>query len=216
MKKTLLVILAGSLLLFFAYASSQAAMNFGVKSMTIHNSLIPMDHSMGSYFGADVGQNLVLLGGLDYGRLGLSLEYPAIPDLEIAGSKDEFSVSYIQPHVGAKLYFKPREEGKVSPYILGEVLKSFGSVDLGSLDSASVLGFSGKDIKKAVKDLLSPFGIVGGFGSEYYFSENFGIGGEVGLQLIFTSTEISEESAKTKISLSRYFIYGGFTFNFKL
>jgi len=216
MKKTFLVIVAGSLLLLFAHASSPAAMNFGVKSMTTHNSLIPMDQSMGSYFGANIGQNLVILGGLDFGRLGLSIETPAIADLEIAAAKDEFSVSYIQPHVGAKLYFKPREEGKVSPYILGEVLKSFGSVDLGDYEKETILGIEGKNIKKAVKDLLSPFGIVAGFGSEYYFSDAFAIGGEAGLQLIFTSTEISEESVKTKISLSRYVIYGGFTFNFKL
>jgi hypothetical protein len=73
MKKTFLVILAGFLLVFFAHAESQSAMNFGVKSMTTHNSLIPMDQSMGSYFGANVGQNLVILGGLDFGRLRLLL-----------------------------------------------------------------------------------------------------------------------------------------------
>lgn len=209
MKKVLLTIVVGSILLFGANVASQAGMNFGVKSMTFHNSLIPMDHSMGSYFGADVGQNLVILGGLDYGRLGLSLDIPLEP-------KYDLSVSYMMPHAGAKLYLKPRQQGNVSPYLIGEVVKSFGSVDLGKLGEDSLLGVAGKDFEDALKDLMSPFGIVGGFGSEYYFSDNFSIGGEVGLQLIFSSAELKMEEAKIKLSLDRYFIYGGFTFNFKL
>ena len=212
MKKIFLTILVGSLLLLFANVESKAEINFGVKSLTTHNSIIPLDHSMGSYFGADAGQNLVILAGLDYGRLGIK------PEITIgqASVSQTMSVSYLQPHAGAKFYFKPRQQGMVSPYVLGEVFKSLASVDLGSLDSASVLGIGGKDIKKAIKDLLSPFGIVGGFGSEYYFSDNFGIGGEVGIQLAFMSTSIGEGDSKVKISIDRYFIYSGFSFNFKL
>jgi hypothetical protein len=212
MRKIFLVILAGSLLLLFVNAESQAGLNFGVKSLTTHNSIIPLDHSMGSYFGADAGQNLVILAGLDYGRLGIKPEI----SLGEASVSENMSVSYLQPHAGAKLYFKPRQQGKVSPYVLGEVFKSLASVDLGSLDSSSILGLSGGDIKKAIKDILSPFGIVAGFGSEYYLSENFGIGGEVGLQLAFMSTSIGEGASKVKVSIDRYFIYSGFSFNFKL
>lgn len=212
MKKVWLTILVGCCLVFYANTQPQAGLNFGVKSLTTHNSIIPLDHSMGSYFGADVGQNLVILVGLDYGRLGVK---PEISMGEVSVSQS-MSVSYLQPHAGAKLYFKPREQGKVSPYVLGEVFKSLASVDLGSLDSADVLGIGGKDIKKAIKDILSPFGVVGGFGSEYYFSDNFGIGGEVGIQLAFMSTSIGEGDSKVKISIDRYFIYSGFSFNFKL
>ncbi|MGB8656243.1 MAG: hypothetical protein WCE90_00470 [Candidatus Zixiibacteriota bacterium] len=207
MKKLLLTILVGCCLVCFATTQPQAGLNFGVKSLTLHNSIIPLDQSMGSYFGVDVGQNLVILGGLDYGRLGVKPEV-SIGNVTI---NENMSVSYLQPHVGAKLYLKPRQQGKVSPYVLGEVLKSFGSVSVAD----TVLGVVTKDIKKAVKDLLSPFGVVGAFGSEYYFSDGFGIGGEVGLQLIFISTKLDTEPT-TKISIDRYLIYGGFTFNFKL
>jgi hypothetical protein len=215
MKKTLLIMVVCSLVLLGLNSPSQAGMNFGVKSSTLHNSLIPMDHSMGSYFGSNIGQNLVLLGGLDYGRLGVSLELSG----GLATFKEDLSVSYLQPHAGVKLYLRPMGEGDVSPYLLGEIFKSFGSVDLGDLGDINLLDTLGVDlgnIEDRIKDLLSPYGIVGGFGSEYYFSDGFGIGGEVGLQLTFTSTEETTEGLKTKLSLNRYFIYAAFTFNFKL
>jgi hypothetical protein len=214
MKKIFLTILIGSLLLFWANANSNAEVNFGVKSLTFHNSIIPLDHSLGSYFGASLGRNAVLLGGVDYGRLGLSIE---LPSGELISAKQEMSFSYLMLHGGLKFYLKPREEGKVSPYLLGEVVKSFGSVDLGELgESLDTLGVSGKTLEDAIGDFLSPFGIIGGFGSEYYFSDNFGIGGEVGLRLLFTSTEPSLGDTKIKISLNQYFIYSGFTLNFSL
>lgn len=214
MKKIFMTIIIGSLLLFWVNVESKAEVNFGVKSLTFHNSIIPLDHSLGSYFGASIGKNVVILGGLDYGRLGLSIE---LPSDELVSAKQEMSFSYIMPHAGLKFYLRSREEGKVSPYLLGEVVKSFGSVDLGELgESVDTLGVSGKTLEDAIGDFLSPFGIVGGFGSEYYFSDNFGIGGEVGLRLLFTSTEASIGETKIKLSLNQYFIYSGFTLNFGL
>ena len=215
MKKVLLILVVCSLVFLGVNSQSHAGMNFGVKSSTLHNSLIPMDHSMGSYFGTNLGQNLVLLGGVDYGRLGVSLELSG----GLASFEQDLSVSYLQPHAGMKLYLRPRGEGDVSPYLLGEVFKSFGSVDLGNLGDLDLLDTLGVDlgnIEDRIKDILSPYGIVGGFGSEYYFSDGFGIGGEVGLQLAFTSTEETSEGLKTKLSINRYFIYAAFTFNFKL
>jgi hypothetical protein len=206
MKKIVLAIVIGALFLFVGSVNSEAQLNFGVKSLTLHNSLIPLDQSLGSYFGANIGQNVVLIGGVDYGRLGLSVE------VEIEGAanvKQDLSFGYIMPHGGLKFYLRPRAEGTVSPYILGEVVKSFGTVDLGDLGDELDLG----NVEDMVKDLLSPFGIVAGFGSEYYFSDSFGMGGEVGVRLLFSSTELDNT---VKLSINRYSIYSGFTFNFAL
>ena len=206
MKKIILTMVIGALFLFVGNVNSEAQMNFGVKSLTFHNSLIPLDQSLGSYFGANVGQNVVLLGGVDYGRLGMSVE---AEDVEL-----DISFSYIMPHGGIKFYLRPRQEGSVSPYLLGEVIKSFGSVDLGNLgDLGDEVGLDLGEAEDMIKDLLSPFGIVAGFGSEYYFSDSFGMGGEVGLRLLFTSTELNTTA---KLSINQYFIYSGFTFNFSL
>ncbi len=218
MRKIFLGIVIGTLLFFAANVDSEARINFGVKALTFHNSFIPLDQSMGSYFGANLSQNLILVGGLDYGRLGLTLEGTAGQ----YSSKYEMSFSYLMPHAGLKLYLKPRAKGSVSPYLLGEVVKSFGSADLGDLQlDLEDLGIEGLDIEGGevedrISELLSPFGIVAGFGSEYSFSESFGIGGEVGLRLLFTSTESSQEGFKIKLSLDQYFIYSGFTLNFCL
>jgi len=211
MKKLFLTVLISSLLLFWANVESKAEVNFGVKSLTFHNSIIPLDHSLGSYFGANLGRNAVLLGGLDYGRLGVTVEMSG----GLFSAKEEVSFSYMMPHAGLKFYLRPREEGKVSPYFLGEVVKSFASVDLGELDT-DTLGIGGGELEEHIKNLLSPFGIVAGFGSEYYFSDSFGIGGEVGLRLLFTSTESSGEGVTTKLSINQYFIYSGITLNFGL
>ncbi len=208
MKKIVLSAVVGCLLFFWGSVESEAQFNFGVKSLTFHNSINPMDQSLGSYFGANVGENVVLLGGFDYGRLGLSVEVSA-GGLTV---KEDMSFSYIMPHGGVKFYLRPREEGQVSPYILGELFKSFGGVDLGGLGEELDL----EEAEDIIKDVLSPFGMVAGFGSEYYFSDNFGIGGEVGLRLVFTSTEVGEGEGKVEVSVNRYSMYGGFTFNFNL
>jgi hypothetical protein len=213
MKKIFLGIAIGALLFFAANVDSEAKINFGVKSLTFHNSIIPLDHSMGSYFGANLSQNLILVGGLDYGRMGLTLKVSAGQ----FGSKQDMSFSYLMPHAGLKLYIKSREKGAVSPYLLGEVVKSFGSADLGDLEfDIEGLDIEEGEVEDRISELLSPLGIVAGFGSEYSFSESFGIGGEVGLRLLFTSTESSQEGYKIKLSLNEYFIYSGFTLNFCL
>jgi hypothetical protein len=206
MKKIILTMVISAIFLLVGNVDSEAQMNFGVKSLTFHNSLIPLDQSLGSYFGASVGQNVVLVGGVDYGRLGLNVK------VEVEGLADvdqDFSFGYIMPHGGLKFYLRPREEGTVSPYILGEVVKSFGSVDLGELADELDMG----EAEDMIKDLLSPFGIVAGFGSEYYFSDSFGMGGEVGLRLLFTSTKLNTTA---ELSINQYFIYSGFTLNFAL
>lgn len=208
MKKIVLTVVVGCALLFWGSVESEAQLNFGIKSLTIHNSINPMDQSLGSYFGANIGENVVLLGGINYGRLGLSVEASA-GDLTV---KEDMSFSYIMPHGGLKFYLRPREEGGVSPYFMGELVKSFGSVDLGGLGEELDL----EEAEDIIKDVLSPFGMVAGFGSEYYFSDSFGIGGEVGLRLFFTSTEVGEGEGKVKVSLNQYSIYSGFTFNFNL
>ena len=89
-------------------------------------------------------------------------------------------------------------------------------MDLGILGEMEIEGVGLKPVEDAIKDLLSPFGIVAGFGSEYYFSDSFGIGGEMGIRAFFTSTEASVDEMKAKLSISQYSIYGGFTFNFIL
>jgi hypothetical protein len=217
MKKHILTALVGLSLLLFAGAGAQAGMNFGVKSVTFHNSLIPMDQALGSYFGFDVSPSVVVLGGLDYGRLGVKTEI----GVEGFDTDTEVSASYMLFHAGVKFYLKPRQQGNVCPYILGGFEKTMTSLDAGGLGE-TVAGLIGIDVDEEdiigpIEDVLSPFGIMAAFGSEYYFSDNFGIGGEVGVRILSSSGEIElPELADIKVTLSRYFIYSGFSFNFRL
>lgn len=217
MKKLIFTTIVGLSLLLFAGVGAQAGTNFGVKSVTFHNSLIPMDQALGSYFGFDVSPSVVVLGGLDYGRLGVKLEVGS----EDFDTDSEVSASYILFHAGVKFYLKPRQQGNVCPYIMGGFEKTMTSLDAGGLGEAigDLLGYDldEDEIMGPIEDVLSPFGILAAFGSEYYFSDNFGIGGEVGVRLLSSSGEIEvTDLADIKLTLSRYFIYSGFSFNFRL
>lgn len=208
MKKLIFAMIIGISILLFGCAGAQAGLNFGVKSLTFHNSLIPMDQALGSYFGFDLSPNIVLLGGLDYGRMGVKVE----SKVEGYEADAEVSISYMIAHAGIKFYLKPRQQGKVSPYILGELEKTFTSVDAGGLLEEFGYGDE-EDVVGPIEDILSPVGIMVAFGSEYYFSDNFGIGGEVGVRILTSKGEMSEI---IDVTLSRYFIYSGFSFNFRL
>jgi hypothetical protein len=216
MKKLAFVTMVSVSVLLLAGTGAQAGANFGVKSLTFHNSLIPMDQALGSYFGFDASPNVVLLGGVDYGRLGVKTE---------VGTEDfDVSASYMLFHAGVKFYFKPRQQGKVCPYIFGGFEKTMTNLDAGGLGDAvaELLGYEvdEEDILGPIEDVLSPYGITAAFGSEYYFSDNFGIGGEMGVRILSSSGEIAlgdlADVAKVKVTLSRYFIYSGFSFNFRL
>jgi len=201
MKKLLFAFFLSSLLIMGMFLNSQAKVAFGVRTLSFHNSIIPMDQSFGSYFGLNAGTSVVILAGVDYGRLGVTIESSGMGFSE----KDEFSASYLMPHGGIKFYLKPKAKGDVVPYLLADVFKSFASVDLGDED----------ELEDQAEDLLSPFGLNPAFGAEYCASDNFTVGGELGVRLSFTSTE-SKNGTTTKLSLSRYFIYSGFTLNFDL
>ena len=130
-------------------------------------------------------------------------------------SLDEFEFSgsafLLVPNIGAKYYFNTDfSEGSMVPYFKGSLFFSIPSVkgesteksydwyydEYGQLeDYYEDIGkwkLEGKE-KEMVEDILSFWGINLFGGCEYYFSDNFSIGGEFGVRLLFNSFKTSDE-----------------------
>lgn len=101
-------------------------------------------------------------------------------------SEDQYdaSASVWIPHLGAKLFFQdPWQAGKVAPYIQGDYFFSIANVSVDSYDS---------DEEDLVTEVLEFWGVGLAFGMEYYFSDQFAVGGEYGIR--FLQDKVDEHS----------------------
>lgn len=144
----------------------------------------------GAQFGYRVGA-FVPYVGLDFmsvsGNLTVSgTEWDYDQDKAVTYSdKGEASASIFVPTIGAKFFFL--ESNKIKAYANLNVSKPFLSA------SAS---YNGKDSKE-VKDALENLSLIGGslgFGIEYYFDNNFSLGGEFGLRYFHASYDAEYDS----------------------
>jgi hypothetical protein len=106
------------------------------------------------------------------------------------------------PHFGARFYLGDLKN-EVRPYLFGDFLKSFASVDAsgtvtGKAYLNNVLEESqtektsiDSDTKKQVEKLLGIYGLTLGFGADYSFSEHFALGGEFALHYYHASVDNS-------------------------
>jgi hypothetical protein len=197
--RTIVVTVAMILLLMAMASGAGAEMMFGVKPSTLVQS---------SYFGFVAGTSMVIEFGLDYARVGVKVEGQTEGDLgfDPMDLNVEVSGSMMMPHGGVKLYLKPRTAGATSPYFLADLFKAFTSIDPGDVDDAT------DDLIASVEDMLSPFGLNLGFGTEYYFSDRFSIGGEYGFRYLMSSTEFSDIDMKVSTNLGM--TYAAITANF--
>ncbi len=119
-----------------------------------------------AYFGVNLG-TLVPFVGIDFLSASVTVE------------DTDLSASMYVPNFGVRFYLSSSlTGGSVVPYVQAAFLKSFASVDVGDTDS---------EVTDAIADLLSFYGISVGFGAEYFFSDNFSVGGEYGLRYIKAS-----------------------------
>ena len=150
-------------------------------------------------FGIKLG-GLMAFGGLEYFRTATTTEesgmrlvyhystiypYTNTYQLEPYSDKYEASVNAYVPFVGAKVLLGGRESGKIGAYITGIIGKPF-------LSGKTVSNGIESESTKKFFDNLSAWMFLGGFGTEYFFSENFSIGGEFGLRVFLIN--YNEES----------------------
>jgi len=206
---------------------------FGVK---------PNEFVQSSYFGINM-QNIVPFGGLDLvwvSAEGTYKEEDSWSDSWGSGKtveKDEYSGSAVLfiPHFGMKMFFGTND---VRPYILGDFFFSIPSVSFEGSEERKrwqdgVLVYDededmelDDEVLDAIEDILGFWGITLGFGAEYFFTDNFSLGGEFGMRYIANSVEVSEkdedhdpyydyeEEWKQEISGSLKMSYATFSLNY--
>lgn len=116
--------------------------------------------------------------------------------------------------IGAKFFFIERAKGKAPPFVMLAFYKYVGSISEDGDYVGSVPGSGdgqadeNDDIDYLIRDqqLLSPTGFKVAFGAEYYFNDNFSLGGEfLGIDFAWASSsnpnDIDLIDTRTQFSL---------------
>jgi opacity protein-like surface antigen len=217
MKKTLLIL---GILFLFGAGTAYAGFNFGVKTLSLTNtdyySNSPMVHSnqiLGCYFGVDVGTSVVILAGLDFSHSRVkSQDTPGgyrITDV------DEISYTSFTPRAGVRFYLSSRTSGKITPYLEGGIFKTFTSMNYEDAYYTEYYPGYNSFYEELYKELLSPFGFYPAFGVEYYLSDNFSVGGEMGVRFSFGSGEATYGGITTKTNNDFWSSYIGINLNYR-
>lgn len=200
--KSLLIVF----LLVFSSSSIFGQFAFGVKPGLGINS---------SYFGVKMDQ-IVPFVGINYFRAGFEItgavDLSGLPLSKSIQSDDspstEGSITLYNLMVGAKFYLMKKKD--VSGYVTGSFSHMFLSSGL-EIDGENVEEF--EDIFDDVNINTLQFG----FGGEYFFAENFSIGGEFGLRFFLIGYEPSssdDSSDGSELSLNVSHTYEALSLNF--
>ena len=205
MKKVLLLMILSIGLIFCLAPNTNAGFNFGIRYLSLTAQCPP---GLGFHLGADLGENAVILGGLELLRESSKKELTGAGPYSY---KDESATTVFTPFFGGKYYFKSRSSGEVSFYISALFFKSFASVNIDTGDPDA-----DKYDEELYKELASPFGFNPAFGAEYYFSDYFAIGGETGLKFSSAKAEVKSGSTTYEESHSSIDHYFSITLNFRV
>jgi opacity protein-like surface antigen len=129
-----------------------------------------------AYFGYKVSDRLVPYVGLQVLSTNVNVEFRDPGSTET----NELSASLIAPTIGARYFIS--QQNPVRAYFALSISKPFVS---GKLEYD---GEPDEDFEEAIEN-ISLFGFEIGFGAEYFFSENFSLGGEFGLRSLSAKYE---------------------------
>ncbi|MDI6804879.1 MAG: hypothetical protein QME58_13750 [Bacteroidota bacterium] len=136
----------------------------------------------GGTFGYKTANDFQIYFGLDYTRLGMSVDLTEtrwdynIYRLEDTHEKSEASISMYNPLFGVKYCIVRKNDLK--GYLMAEISKPIITVD--QKEEVGIEDFTNK---------LSMWGFKSGFRTEYFFSNNFSLGGEFGLRVLLLNFE---------------------------
>jgi hypothetical protein len=167
----------------------------GVEGFQINASNVA---TVNAKFGFEVSPNLFILTGIDYASIGLTGEDTDSYDCEYYNEcgTDESSLRLFTLELGAKSYLAARSASAVVPYAGALTTFYFPAGESNGED----VDFDDADLSVIT---LRPF-----YGVEYFFTERFSVGGEIGLDVLLLEANDSE--------LSLYDVYSGFRLNYFL
>ena len=144
----------------------------------------------GAYFGANINESFVPFVGFDYFGVGGTLQESGLQyDYNLGqiinySSEDEASASVYNLSIGVRWFFT--KVADLKPYFTGTFFKPFISAEVKNN------GDINESVQEAV-DNLSIWGFTLGFGTEYYFTKNFSVGGEFGARFFIGSFEQTDQ-----------------------
>jgi hypothetical protein len=168
-------------------------------------STLPSNQILGCYLGFDVVEPLVIFAGLDYTRK----YYQEERENPTWKYTQEETFTQLTPNLGIKLYLKRRGSREVCPYFLLGFFKTYASVDRGAKSAWE------KATEELVEELNSPWGFFPAFGAEYFFSNNFSLGGEGGLRFSFADAGAGWDETVVNLDDDYFAHYIGLTLNFR-
>ena len=141
------------------------------------------------HFGIGLGKGDQIVPYIGFGMQRVSYVYdyePNSDDNDAEVDDDTGSALQFGLDIGAKFFFIERAKGKAPPFVMLEFYKYIGSIsEDGDYESAPPGAGDGEADSDDATDylirdqqLLSPTGFKIAFGAEYYFNDNFALGGE--------------------------------------
>jgi len=170
-----------TIIMFGTTLFAQSDFAFGVKPGIAIN---------GAYFGVNINGSVVPFIGFDYFGVSGTIEETgeradySLNRLVEYKDTDEGSATIYNFGIGLKYFFMKVQS--VKPYFTGSFYKPFISAEV------KEDGETEPEVNDAV-DGVSIWGLSFGFGTEYYFSENFSVGGEFGMRMFFGTFEQTEK-----------------------
>jgi hypothetical protein len=211
-KKVLVSVLV-VLFLLPAASEGQEPLFFGVRLATSSGlgNLGPTN-MQGGYFGLQFKQRYTAFAGIDFSKF-------------VADNESRTSMSLITPFTGFKFFFHRWYKGSVTQFVKGEIFKSTmrwpnlgdaAALLVNYFPATSDVSLTQIEAEEFLKEILSPWGINFSFGAEYYFSEQFSLGGEFGLRNGFSKAEVILSDTETlfKTNASYHDTYVAMTLSF--
>jgi hypothetical protein len=162
---------------FIATSNSYGQVAFGVSPGIGFNS---------AYLGYSVNKKIVPFIGFQFFNMNLKfeetgrrLDYDIYQVVDYTESIDLKASMYV-PNIGVKYFFI--EKNKIKSYALLNISKPFISAKLEDD------GEEDEDLKEDIKS-ISIWGGEVGYGMEYFFDDNFSLGGEFGLRALYFKYE---------------------------
>ncbi len=141
-------------------------------------------------FGYKIGDRIVPYVGFQYMKASYDYEYisnyTSPQNTFIDEDQVSFKGSLLIPNIGVKAFFLSKND-----------VKAYGNIMLSKPILNGEIEYDGEVEEDFVEGVegISLFGLQAGVGCEYFFSENFSLGGEFGLRYFKFSTDYKEESS---------------------
>jgi hypothetical protein len=165
----------------------------------------------GANFGYNLNEKFSIYTGFDV--IGISIDLEG-EDSDFDNWNNNYWLSEEKWNYSASvLLFMPRlgckyklSQNKLVPYFYTDLFKSFASADVtgkyeewewydGDLEYYNLDKIDSKKEEKALSEFLGFWGTNFGFGVEYPISKNFGVSGEFGFRMLFSSTDYTDSSS---------------------